>query len=206
MKQFLLFNLCIFFILTANIALGQYTIELSVDQPPALEANAGSDKSTEEGESVELGGDPAAEGGYGEYLFSWKPGNSLDDDTKANPDASPEETTDYVLTVTDSLKCTDRDTVNVSVEVTNLPVIHGEELAIYPNPARNVLNIEFPANLQGNYKIELIALTGKTVYSDRCNISQGRVKQLPLGNIPSGIYMVEISNEKESVSAKIIIE
>jgi len=206
MKQFLLFNLCIFLILTTNIALGQYTVEVNVDQPPALEADAGSDKTTEKGESVALGGDPAANGGYGEYSYSWEPGNSLDDDTKANPEATPEETTDYVLTVTDSLQCTDNDTVSVSVEVTNLPVINGEELAIYPNPAQNVLNIEFPGNLKGDYKIKLIALTGKTVYSDRCNVSQGRVKQVPLGNIPSGIYMVEISNEDEKVSAKIIIE
>jgi len=206
MKKILFISSVFLILFSLNKGFSQYVVELSVDQPPALEADAGIDQSIEADGNVELGGTPAAYGGYGQYSYLWEPGNTLDDETKANPEASPEETTDYVLTVTDSLKCTDRDTVNVSVEVTNLPVINGEELAIYPNPARNVLNIEFPGNLQGNYTIKLIALSGKTVYSDRCNVSQGRVKQLPLADIPSGIYMVEISNENENVSAKIIIE
>ncbi len=207
MKNFIFISSVLLITLfSVNKGYSQYVVEVNVDQPPALKANAGSDKSIEEGEGVELGGNPTAYDGYGNYSYMWEPGNTLDDDTIANPEATPEETTDYVLTVTDSLQCTAHDTVSVSVEITDIPVIEGEELAIYPNPARSVLNIEFPGNLQGKYTIKLLDLTGKTVYSDRCNVSQSQLKQLPLGNIPSGIYMVEITNVDEKVSAKIIIE
>jgi len=206
MKKILLIISVLLILFSVNKGYSQYVVEVNVDQPPALKADAGNDKSLEKGESIELGGAPTAYDGYGNYSYFWEPGNTLDNDTVPNPTATPDESKEYVLTVTDSLQCTDKDTVNVSVEVTNLPVIEGEELAIYPNPAQNVLNIEFPGNLQGNYTIELVNLTGKTVYTDRCNVSQGQVKQVPLRNIPSGIYMVEISNKDEKVSAKIIIE
>ena len=56
MKNFLFISLIGLLIIPLNKAYSQYVVEISVDQPPVLEADAGSDKSINEGESVQIGG------------------------------------------------------------------------------------------------------------------------------------------------------
>lgn len=78
-------------------------------------AKAGNDKSICRFGSVDIGGSPAAEGGSPGYYYQWVPASGLDDPEAANPEASPTETTDYILIVSDSEGCEGRDTVKVEV-------------------------------------------------------------------------------------------
>ena len=50
-----------------------------------------------------------------EYTYLWEPANSLDDNTIANPEATPDETTTYTLTVTDQDGCTTTERITVTV-------------------------------------------------------------------------------------------
>ncbi len=50
-----------------------------------------------------------------EYTYEWEPANSLDDNTIANPEATPEETTTYTVTVTDEDGCTTTERVTITV-------------------------------------------------------------------------------------------
>ncbi|MEI7900419.1 MAG: hypothetical protein WCK89_09200, partial [bacterium] len=87
---------------------------------PPLVANAGADKTVAPGSPVVIGGDPAASGGSTVYTYSWSPATGLSDYTAANPTASPNETTTYTLTVTDSFDTTpDTDSVLVTYVVPN---------------------------------------------------------------------------------------
>ncbi len=50
----------------------------------------------------------------GGYTYSWTPTGTLDDPTSQHPVATPEETTTYIVTITDG-PCTRRDTVIITV-------------------------------------------------------------------------------------------
>jgi PKD repeat protein len=83
--------------------------------PP--DADAGSDKVINEGQSVQIGGSPTGSGGNGgPYTYSWSPTTGLSNSTIANPTASPAITTTYTVTVTEtSTTLTSTDSVTVTV-------------------------------------------------------------------------------------------
>ncbi len=76
----------------------------------SVTANAGVDVNILQGQTTPLTG-------TGGNSWSWSPAGSLDCATCQNPNATPNVTTTYILTVTDSLGCTDTDTVTVFVEI-----------------------------------------------------------------------------------------
>jgi len=55
-------------------------------------------------------------GGIGNVTYSWSPGISLNDSTLANPIATPDSTTKYILTATDEEGCMDSEQLVVIVE------------------------------------------------------------------------------------------
>jgi cytoskeletal protein CcmA (bactofilin family) len=80
-----------------------------------LLASAGADTAICLGSSVQIGGSPTASGGTSPYNYSWSPSAGLDDDSIANPAASPSSTTQYIVTVTDADNNTAMDTVVVTI-------------------------------------------------------------------------------------------
>ncbi len=81
----------------------------------SLSANAGSDQAVCDGDSVTLGGSPAANGGTSPYTYSWTPSTGLISASAAHPKAAPATTTTYILQVTDASLSTAKDTVVVTV-------------------------------------------------------------------------------------------
>ena len=77
---------------------------------PSPIANAGADKFFCNGGILQLGELPQAG-----YTYSWQPTAGLDDPTKSNPNLTPELTSQYVLTVTNTTGCSSTDTVLISV-------------------------------------------------------------------------------------------
>ena len=71
------------------------------------------------GQSVDL--TSSGDNGTALYSFSWDPSTGLDCDTCPNPVATPEETTTYTVTVTDTAGCTDTYSVEIEVEDFLLP-------------------------------------------------------------------------------------
>jgi gliding motility-associated-like protein len=73
--------------------------------------NAGKDTSICKGTAVVLGANPTAAAGS---LYNWSPTNSLDNPTKANPIATPNSNTSYIVNVSNLSGCTNTDTVNIT--------------------------------------------------------------------------------------------
>lgn len=89
------------------------TDEVSVQVAPAPEAHAGDDVRTCAGSGTPIGG--TATGGTPPYKYSWSPSFGLDNPAAMNPVASPNQTTEYTVTVTDARGCTDTDVVSVFI-------------------------------------------------------------------------------------------
>jgi gliding motility-associated-like protein len=86
------------------------------------DVDAGVSQSIVVGQEVVLGGNPTTS--WGGSTFIWTPDVALNDDTDANPVASPSETTLYQVMVTNIVGCSASD--SILIVVTNkLPILSG---------------------------------------------------------------------------------
>jgi hypothetical protein len=77
---------------------------------------------------------------------------------------------------------------------------------IFPNPAKDFLNIRFNENAN-NVKIELINALGQTVYTEVIdNTYSGESAELNTSSLKQGIYIVKIASEGKLTSKKLVIE
>ncbi len=72
------------------------------------------------------------------------------------------------------------------------------DLSIYPNPVIDVLNIQFP---QGMDKVEILSLEGKVL--KQLDVKADKVS-VDVTDLESGVYVLKITNTKESYLTKII--
>jgi len=91
----------------------RYSVQVAAK--PGPKADAGPDRTINLGDSVMIGGIPAAMGGDGGYTYVWTPASGLDNPSEPNPVASPANTTDYTLTVTDRRGCQESDVISITV-------------------------------------------------------------------------------------------
>ncbi len=108
--------------------------QMWVNVYPKQVISAGSDTGICLGSSIQLQA-------TGKGRFAWTPGIGLSDTTIQNPVASPQRTTVYTLSVTDSNGCTSRD--SVTVQVYDLPTITiGPDDSVCDGNALFIYNIE----------------------------------------------------------------
>lgn len=87
------------------------TIRIVVNDRPSI--NAGDDQTICNTNSVRIGN--IATSGTAPYSYNWQPATGLSNSNIATPDASPSDTTNYIVTVTDANGCTDSDTIRINV-------------------------------------------------------------------------------------------
>lgn len=88
----------------------------------SLSANAGNDTGVcQGGDSITIGGNPAATGGTAPYTYSWQPTAGLDFPNSSNPKCFPSSPLTYTLTVTDGTGNSSVDVVNVTIYT--LPIV-----------------------------------------------------------------------------------
>ncbi len=97
--------------------------------------DAGKDTTVCKGAAVVLGGNPS---GAASTLYNWTPANSLDNHTKANPIATPNISTEYILNVSNLLGCTNADTINIETIIypntdTSFEICQGFNLVLNPS-------------------------------------------------------------------------
>jgi uncharacterized delta-60 repeat protein len=80
-----------------------------------------------------------------------------------------------------------------------------EEVAIYPNPTRDIFNVDLTTTYLNYNKIEIYDLPGKLVYSD--SLTQKSLNSINVASLPSGCYIVFIldnTNNDIRIQAKLI--
>ncbi len=87
------------------------------------------------------------------------------------------------------------ETVNVQA-----PVGADEELesglTLYPNPAKDLVIVEFNLTDSRSLNLEVQDLTGKVLHSEVINTSIAGKQNLNLESISSGIYLVKVVSDK----------
>jgi hypothetical protein len=77
---------------------------------------------------------------------------------------------------------------------------------LFPNPAQNNVNIAFKNEIKGNVKIEIYNQLGQLISLDtKRNILPHTILSIQTSGLAEGMYVVNVSNELESTSKKLIV-
>ncbi|NRB50100.1 MAG: DUF11 domain-containing protein [Saprospiraceae bacterium] len=94
-------------------------------------------------------------------------------------------------------------TVLPTTEIESLGAI----VSIFPNPARNVINIAVTTETSSEVAMELFSMDGKQILRQRDRITVGAQQfQMDVSDLPSGFYMVRLQTDLGATTQKIIIE
>ncbi|MCD4791899.1 MAG: T9SS type A sorting domain-containing protein [Bacteroidales bacterium] len=195
------------FIFFSMIAQSQTYVAISIEQPSELIADAGADVEITTAGNVIIGGNPTASGGTTDYLYSWSPYESLDDNTLANPTASITETTTYSVLVTDDNGCSENDEIIVTLAVVSVnDLVSGVSCSIFPNPSMNYISLELISeNVCEKLSIKIVNNTGQIIMSENVNFEHKLNKQFDISNYTKGLYFISIQGEKTNINKSFII-
>ncbi len=92
-------------------------------------------------------------------------------------------------------------TVNNLLSTNDTSVQHSSEaIRIYPNPAKDIITVEFPQKTKASFKIEINDMTGNLV------LEAENQEKINTSDLKNGVYMVTIKTDKGNTTRKIIIE
>ncbi len=78
---------------------------------------------------------------------------------------------------------------------------------IYPNPVQDVINIVSKNNFNGDLKVAVVDLAGKSIMDNQTVKSNSGLYSLDVKNkLASGIYLVQINNGSSNFAIKIIVK
>ena len=78
-----------------------------------------------------------------------------------------------------------------------------EEVNIYPNPAKDHVNITFTPHFGDRLNLSLYDLHGRIIQSNHKVIGEGSIK-LSIKDIPAGVYILQLNNEEYHNTVKLI--
>ena len=145
-----------------------------------------------------------AEGGSGEYTYSWMPAELLDNPNAQNPVATPTEEGEIVFTVEIS-DGTDTKNAEVVVYVENCVDVKEytvSDVVIYPNPAKDMVNVTLNEDSE-NISWTLINMHGQVV--KKMNEVSGSF-EIDLNDVDKGIYFLNVSVGDKPIIKKIVVE
>ncbi|MDF2436288.1 MAG: hypothetical protein K0Q95_664 [Bacteroidota bacterium] len=82
---------------------------------------------------------------------------------------------------------------------------HNYELAVFPNPAQNKINVMFEDLSSKSIHIEIMNIAGKVIYNEQIGNFNGRYnKSLDLNNHSNGVYLLQITTDRSVIHYKLI--
>jgi hypothetical protein len=88
--------------------------------------------------------------------------------------------------------------------VKDSPILSSEFFSIYPNPAKDMLTVSFNDDISGELKITVTDISGKVILKST-EVAENNQINLDISAIPSGVYLVEVCDWKNSETKKFAI-
>ncbi len=80
------------------------------------------------------------------------------------------------------------------------------ELNVYPNPTRELLNLNYEAAQEGEVQVQVIDLTGRSLQLLPWNVAKGKnTTQLDVSRLGSGTFMLVIIGKEKTLSQRFIV-
>ena len=82
-----------------------------------------------------------------------------------------------------------------------------KDVIAYPNPATDVVNIQFYTEESNKYVVRILDLSGRTIYMEEGFSNAGEnTQQLNVSDLASGIYYVELTSAGQTEKIKMRVE
>jgi hypothetical protein len=79
-------------------------------------------------------------------------------------------------------------------------------MQIYPNPAKDKVNIRFASGQTGNVHLRMVDLLGQNIIVQDAEIIEGVPMSLNIAQVPNGIYLLKIESAGKTSVQKIIVD
>lgn len=109
---------------------------------------------------------------------------------------------EVTLTVKDFAGNETTDNLTVTVNTpTGADLLNGEQIIVYPVPAKGILNINLPSEVTVSRELtcELVLLSGKILLSERL---EGSTNQLDVNSVESGVYYLVVRAAGVAIATK----
>jgi hypothetical protein len=193
----------------ASALKAQVYVQHSLNQAAMLTASAGSDLLVCEGQPANLGGNPSAVGGTGPYTYNWTPPTGLNNPNAANPVATLNTSTTFIVQVSDQLGCVAFDTLSVMVDtcVGVDPMLGVDAFEVFPNPNNGQFSVS--VKLRNSFEqvdLQVMDVEGRPVYQKRIPQPARQItEQISLSGLSRGTYFIRLEADGQQLSRKMIL-
>lgn len=113
----------------------------------------------------------------------------------------------FTVNASDASAASDRFDIVFSSTLGNGETAFSDGLKVYPNPVTgNQFFIQLPTQQLGAINVKLVNLLGQEVYSKALHGSEGAVRIQPETQLQSGVYLLKITDGKQTATKKIIVK
>lgn len=142
----------------------------------------------------------SASGGSGAYAYEWSNG-----ETTAT--ISGLTAGDYTVTVTDLSGCVDpyTETVTVDMIVSVADVDFAQSIRLFPNPAKDMVNIDYSFEDSRNLMITVTNAVGQVVHQQEAPQGQMARVELDLSSYSNGVYFVQFNDGADQLTRRLIV-
>lgn len=168
-----------------------------VNTPPA-NATLTSSQSTAcaGGNTISLTGSPSG----GTYTGSFVTGNTF------NPTSVGNYSVSYTYTDTNGCSDTATNNINVITCATGINYLNTSNfnIELYPQPTKDMVNINLINSFNKNIEIKITDITGKEIEKKELEVNQGKTQFSTL-HLPNGIYILQLKNSQGQVAVKRLV-
>ncbi len=80
------------------------------------------------------------------------------------------------------------------------------QFSVFPNPAKDLINVAFSGSIESDVRITMFTLEGRSVYSTQLELHQNQqILPINVSSLPAGIYFIQMNTGKESVVEKVVL-
>lgn len=133
---------------------------------------------------------------------------ALNNATSSSPKIKPGKPGTYKVIVTDQFGCS-KTSNTINITVTSVVNVSAREikLVVSPNPNDGVFNLSFEVTTRADLSIDLLSSSGQRVYNSAIPDFTGKYsKQLSIGRVSTGFYILKIQHNKKTYVQKVLIQ
>lgn len=141
------------------------------------------------------------------YIWDFGDGSSLDSSSLTPSHTYATPSLSYQVSLTIYNPCSDQDIKSYRLD--EIGIEENSLLAsfqMYPNPATDLLTIEWDAQLEKKIIVSLFSMEGKKVMEKGFNLENEGKAILNLNHLPAGFYNVQVNGSKGLFNKKVLIQ